>query len=379
MDCSKQLYNCKLCNFTTFNSKDYKRHELSKKHETNTKQHKLSMFKYACMGCDYRTDLIANYTRHMKSQKHLNVGNSKIVCVCGSTYKYSQGLSRHKKTCKEYLQLTKSEKKHNHVKKKQQSNWCDDGSCDDSDDDSETSESLPPNTVSKQKYLALATKFITAENKIEAAENKIEAAENKASETMKQNIMLIDVVAEQQKKLNDIIPKIGNTTNNNVNINVFLNEKCKDAVNLMDFINSIQLQMSDLEGTTDIGFVGTISNLLIDGLNQMNVTDRPIHCTDGKRDVIYVKDNDAWEKDGVGHPKIKRAIKRINRRNSCQLTKWMDDNPECNDPESHKSAKYMSILSSIVPDDEDMKVKKIIKNVAKSVILDRVTCMNNDV
>ena len=98
MDCSKQLYNCKLCNFTTFNSKDYKRHELSKKNTKQTqKQHKLSMFKYACMGCDYRTDLIANYTRHMKSQKHLNVGNSKIVCVCGSTYKYSQGLSRHKK------------------------------------------------------------------------------------------------------------------------------------------------------------------------------------------------------------------------------------------------------------------------------------------
>ena len=379
MDCSKQLYNCKLCNFTTFNSKDYKRHELSKKHETNTKQHELSMFKYACMGCDYRTDLIANYTRHMKSTKHidnsiivLNNNCVSFICVCGTEYKHGQSLSRHKKNCKKYLELTKSEKKHNHVKKKQQSNWCDDGSCDDSDDDSKTAESLPPNTVSKQKYLALATKFITAENKIEEAENK-------ATETMKQNIRLIDVVAEQQKKLNDIIPKIGNTTNNNVNINVFLNEKCKDAVNLMDFINSIQLQMSDLEGTTDIGFVGTISNLLIDGLNQMNVTDRPIHCTDGKRDVIYVKDNDAWEKDGVGHPKIKRAIKRINRRNSCQLTKWMDDNPECNDPESHKSGKYMSILSSIVPDDEDMKVKKIIKNVAKSVILDRDTCMNNDV
>jgi hypothetical protein len=237
---------------------------------------------------------------------------------------------------------------------------------------------LPPNMVSKQKYLALATKFITAENKIEAAENKIEAAENKAAETMKQNIKLIDVVADQQEKLNDIIPKIGNTTNNNVNINVFLNEKCKDAVNLMDFVNSIQLQMSDLERTNEVGFVESISSLLIDGLNQMNVTDRPIHCTDGKRDVLYVKDNDAWEKEKSGHPNIKRAISSINKRNSRQLPKWMDDNPECNDPESHKSAKYMNILSSIVPDDEEKKVKRIIKNVAKSVVLDKDTCMNDE-
>ena len=121
MDCSKQLYNCKLCKFTTFNSKDYKRHVATKKHETNTKQHELSMFKYICTECDYRTNTTAHYTRHIKSPKHLNVNNSKVKCICGASYKYSQGLCKHKKTCKEYLQLTNPEKKHNHVKKKQQS------------------------------------------------------------------------------------------------------------------------------------------------------------------------------------------------------------------------------------------------------------------
>ena len=288
----------------------------------------------------------------MKSIKHTesNISKSKTVCICGTQYKHNQSLCRHKKTCKEYLQLANPEKK--------QLPQC--------SDDSEMSDPLQPKMISKQKYMDLVTHI---------------------AETMKQNSDLINVVAQQQEKLNDIIPMIGNTTNvtnvdnsvtNNMNINVFLNEKCKDAVNLMDFVNSIQLQMSDLERTTEVGFVESISSLLIDGLNQMNVTDRPIHCTDGKRDVLYVKDNDAWEKEKSGHPNIKRAISSINKRNSRQLPKWMDDNPECNDPESHKSAKYMNILSSIVPDDEEKKVKRIIKNVAKSVVLDKDTCMNDE-
>jgi hypothetical protein len=213
MELNKTPYSCKLCNFTTFNSKDYKRHVATKKHETNTKQHELSMFKYICTECDYRTNTTAHYTRHIKSPKHLNVNNSKVICICGASYKYSQGLCKHKKTCKEYLQLTNPEKK--------QSPQC--------SDDSEMSDPLQSNMISKQKYLVLAT--------------KLDDMENMLDKITKQNTKLIDVVSQQQEKLNYIIPLVGNT--NNVDNSVILNEKCNDAVNRMDFVNSAQIQMSD--------------------------------------------------------------------------------------------------------------------------------------
>ena len=165
----------------------------------------------------------------MKSTKHidnsiivLNNNCINFICICGTEYKHGQSLSRHKKNCKEYLQLTNPEKK--------QSPQC--------SDDSEMSDPLQSNMISKQKYLVLAT--------------KLDYMENMLDKITKQNTKLIDVVSQQQEKLNYIIPLVGNP--NNVDNCVILNEKCNDAVNLMDFVNSAQIQMSDPpEMTTEPG------------------------------------------------------------------------------------------------------------------------------
>ena len=390
---SQKNYFCKYCNFTTTNLKDYKRHEQTKKHTKNSviykEEHPYDNHRYKCSVCEYGTDNSSNYNRHIKSVKHLLKTNdvsdtNKYVCICGASYKYSSSRSLHRKNCIEYTTVMESYTNNKCEFDNKESNKNKEV------DDSEISDSIDFDTsnnkegmVSQEKYLNLATKLVESESRFYDAEEKIASAVKKIAETQEQNNKLIDVVAQQQEKLNDIIPMIGNTTNNttnnNVSINVFLNEKCKDAINLMDFVNSIQLQISDLERTAELGFVDSISNLLIDGLSQMKVTDRPIHCTDGKRDVLYVKDNDSWAKDGTSHDKMKRAINKINMSNSKQLTKWVNDNPECNNSNTEKNTKYMNIISNTVAcEDEEKKVKKIIKNVAKAVVLDK-ECMNDNI
>ena len=147
----------------------------------------------------------------------------------------------------------------------------------------------------------------------------------------------------------------------------------------MDFVQSIQLQLSDLERSAEIGYVDSLSNLFIQGLNEMEVTDRPIHCTDAKRDVLYVKDNDAWEKEGSNHDKMSRAVNRLNFSNTKLIGKWVEENPDCKQMDTPQHQTYMNMLSTMTPDDEEKKRKRVIKNIAKTVFLGRDELKENKV
>ena len=170
-----------------------------------------------------------------------------------------------------------------------------------------------------------------------------------------------------------------NTTNTNshnksFNLNFFLNETCKDAMNITDFVNSIQLQLSDLERVGELGYVDGISNIIMKNLKKLDVTKRPVHCTDKKREVLYVKDEDKWEKENENKQKMRKMIKHVTHKNSKLLKDFKAKYPGCEKSESKFSDKYDKLIIEAMGgkgDNDVEKEDKIIKNIAKNVTIDK--------
>jgi uncharacterized protein YxeA len=205
-------------------------------------------------------------------------------------------------------------------------------------------------------------------------------------ELLKQNGEFKELLKDQSKQMMDIIGKggIGNTTNNtntnshNVtnknrfNLNFFLNEQCKDAMNIMDFVNTLQLQLSDLERVGELGYVKGISHIVVNKLKDLDIHKRPIHCSDLKRETMYVKDQDIWEKESEKKDKLSKMIKHVAHKNQKQIGTWQDENPDYRDSESIKSEEYLKIVGEsmcgLTNDDEsECYTNKIIKCIAKEV------------
>lgn len=394
VDIETQMFACEACKYVTTNRKDYKRHMVTTKHIKNTDFTPVpEPQKFVCETCEYVTTNWSNYNRHTHSKKHattvyMETFGDAHLCVCGRVYKHKQSIYKHRRTCVEHINMKAdidcgaSDPVCTMDSGSESVETAETAESDQTVESVQTAESVESDQTAESGSNNMATDGIPLCIDIDNLDDDHIPREayiklvNQLIDVTDKNNRLVETVMTQQDKINDIIPKIGNTTNNQVNINVFLNEKCKDAPNIMDFVNSIQLQLKDLENTGKIGYVDSISNLLIDELNQMKITERPIHCTDGKRDVLYVKDNDVWGKESGDNEKMKRAIRRVNTTNSKQIATWMAENPECSDGDSAQNATYMKILdNTVVCDDEDKKVRKIIKNVARSVILDKDTCM----
>jgi len=164
-----------------------------------------------------------------------------------------------------------------------------------------------------------------------------------------------------------------NSHNKTFNRQIFLNETCKDAMNLTDFINSIDLQLSDLESVGKLGFVNGISNILIKNLNAMDVTKRPVHCSDTKREVMYVKEDGKWEKDEEDNAKLRKAIKKLAFNNSKLLPVYRKKYPDCENPFSQKSDVYNKLVIEAFggKNDDLINENKIIKNVVKETGIDK--------
>jgi hypothetical protein len=163
-----------------------------------------------------------------------------------------------------------------------------------------------------------------------------------------------------------------NTTNNNqFNLSIFLNETCKNAINFSEFIDNIQVSYDDLENNAKMGFVEGITKIIMDNLKQLELNDRPIHCTDVKRETIYVKEEDQWEKD-QSKEVIQKGIQELTRKNMCQLSEWREENPEYNDLDSDLSERSIVMQqSSMAGSNRDKFYPKIIKNIAKETIIEK--------
>jgi hypothetical protein len=279
---------------------------------------KKSQYKYYCDLCDYGCTQKNDFNKHINTKKH-NAPKSKkmlqenhiFTCHCGKEYKHRQSFNRHKRTC--------NYEKNNEIKidKKEEEN-----------------------------YKELLHSVI------------------------KQN-------TELQKTITDLIPKIGNTTNSNnninqkFNINVFLNEECKDALTMEQFIDKIEVTMGNLLLTKNKGIDEGISNIFIENMSKLSLYERPMHCTDTKRDTIYIKsevengDEGQWTKD-TDKDKIKRAIKRIESKQHKNLGIWMEEHPGWEEDASLQE-EYLDLMRSCT---KDVKDQKIIKNVCNVVKID---------
>jgi hypothetical protein len=169
-----------------------------------------------------------------------------------------------------------------------------------------------------------------------------------------------------------------NTTNNidkSFNLNLFLNETCKNAMNITDFVSSIQFNLEDLEITGRKGYIEGISNIILKNLNRLEQYLRPIHCSDYKREVLYIKDNNKWEKECETKPILINAIKCIANGNIKQIKEWKNKNPDCTDSDSKKNNLYLKIVSNsmngITEEESQKNLSKIISNVAKEVVIDK--------
>lgn len=288
---------------------------------------------FFCENCNFITDNKKDYRRHLGTSKHARLSENndyttelpkktqkynKFTCLCGKEYNDRAGLWRHKKICQE-------------IEKKEEIK----------NDNEVVLLLLKENLEFKQMMM----------------------------EQNKQNI-------ELQKQLLDLaketkITTINNNTNNNkFNMNIFLNEKCKDALNIMDFVNSLQLQLQDLEKTSELGYVNGISRIFINGLKQLDVYKRPIHCSDSKRETLYVKDNDTWEKEDTDKKKITRAIRHVSIRNAKQVSEWTKENKSYSDSTSKKNDKYLKIVSE-ANGGEPEELNKIIKNISTIVVINK--------
>jgi len=193
---------------------------------------------------------------------------------------------------------------------------------------------------------------------------------------------IIDLIKEQQTAIAELSlnPIIHNSCNNKIihnktfNIQVFLNEQCKDALNISEFVQSIKLQLSDLETTGRLGYVAGISNIFLNNLKQLDTHQRPIHCSDLKREVIYIKDEDQWSKEEDEITiKLQNVIKQVANKNIKQIPEWVKQHPNCTDSDSKKNTTYLNIVSNSMSgstkEEQSKNINQIIKNLVKEVFI----------
>ena len=305
---------------------------------------------FVCEICDFKCFKSCDYERHITTAKHqnrtkLNVFTPKnaadVFCCkyCNKEYKVRNSLWYHEKKCKN---------------------------------------SEENNKITEENIV------LTTEEKEESYEEKQQKTEEELKELKTMFIKMIEINQDLQKQIVELAKEsksiinsnnTTNTTNNNkFNLQIFLNEKCKDAFNITDFINGINVGFKDFENFGKIGYIGSISNIFIRELKELDVYKRPIHCSDLKREVIHVKDNNTWIKDEE-KKQMKRAIKLIEHKNIKLIPDWVKANPEAENYTSKKHDEYNKMLGSVMgemeDEDNERNYEKIIKNVAKETLIDK--------
>tara|TARA_B100000482_G_scaffold27611_1_gene17757 strand:+ start:309 stop:908 length:600 start_codon:yes stop_codon:yes gene_type:complete len=181
---------------------------------------------------------------------------------------------------------------------------------------------------------------------------------------------MMNQLKEQSDIIKEMIPKLGNNTNNNFNINVFLDEQCSDAINMSEFIESLKIKMDDIQFTSTNGLVEGVCSVFLNGLKELGMNQRPIHCTDIKRETLYIKDNNEWEREN-GKGKLKTAINDVASKQRTAIIEWRNENPNWNETDKGKE-EYIQLMQNLMIDiTQESNENKIIKNIAKQTIIDK--------
>jgi hypothetical protein len=308
-----------------------------------------------CSKCDYSTSRLNDYNKHLLTRKHnygkeatseatasnINLAEKKILyCNCGKTYLDRTGLWRHKKKCNINDGVIYKNNLDEHI-------------------------SIAVNDVIKEY---------------------INDTDNKQHELMMQ---LIKNQTDLQSVMKDIIKSgITNTNTNNINntntinshnktfnLHMYLNETCKNAMNLSDFVETIKPTLEELELTGRVGYAKGISHIFTSRLDVVNKEENPIQCTDGKREILYIKENNIWNKEDEGKPLLTKAIKMITHKNLCNISEWQKMYPDCTNSESRKNDTYLKIVLNSMPGGTDeettLNYEKIMSSVAKNTVIDK--------
>jgi hypothetical protein len=196
---------------------------------------------------------------------------------------------------------------------------------------------------------------------------------------MKENSEFKQLLIDQNKQMIELAKNAGNnnnnTTNNSFNLNLFLNETCKNALNIMDFVSQLQIGVSDVEETGRLGFADGISKIFINGLKDLDISNRPVHCSDPKREILYIKNNNEWNKENDERTILTNAIKHVANKNMKQISEWTKQHPDCKDSDSKFNDKYLKIMyesvSGSTKEETNKNYNKIIRNIAKSVVIEK--------
>jgi hypothetical protein len=354
--------------------------------------------KFYCKICDYGTCKKTNYNTHIISIKHKRVTDNYIkgqksaeiqptiskhlsepdnfICSCGKEYKHRQGLWRHRKTCSTEHTVPSDATSLLPFAK---------GNGGSSDIPIELileviKQSKEVQNVLIEQNKELQKQLLEHSNKLLENENRLLENENRLLENENRLLEKDNQLIEQNKQILEIAKKpniINNNSNNKTSFNLqfFLNETCKDAMNIVDFVNSLKLTNNDFETTGKLGFVNGISRIFINKLKKMDVIRRPLHCTDVKRETVYIKDNDAWEKETDEKKKLNWVVNRIAQLNLNQIQQWQQEYPDSvknNTPDNEKFTELALVALGGRGEDEIVKFNdKIMKNVLKEVILSR--------
>jgi hypothetical protein len=292
---------------------------------------------YACENCNIITNNKKDYNNHISTSKHIkNIQEYKIsqefICDCGKQYTYYSGLYKHKKKCTY----------------------------------------TPPMNSDVSSLTNLFLEVV--KNNTEIQKQEISDFKNLILEMMKSNTELQTQMWEVCKNSsNHTTHNTNNSHNKTFNMQFFLNEQCKDAMNIKDFVDSFQLQFADLERIGEIGYVDGISELIINKLNEMDIYKRPIHCSDTKRDIMYVRAENVWEKETNGHSRLRLFIKQITHKNIKLIPLWAETHPQAKDHQHPLNDNYLGMVSQAMGGRGNLEESenKIIKRIAKTVYIDK--------
>jgi hypothetical protein len=305
--------------------------------------------KFYCEKCDYKCSNKGDFNKHTQSKKHNTTNTTNIQpkksqthkCSCGKEYEYRASLFNHKKKCVPSTpQQEEPTPSHDDIQ-------------------------VPTNLIFELiKQNQEFKQMLVDQNK---------QLYEKHEENIDLQKQLLDVVKDG-KTINNTMSN-SNNNNKTFNLNFFLNETCKDAMNMKDFIKSLELSLPELEKMGEVGFAEGMSRVFVNRLNSLDITKRPIHCSDVKREIIHIKDDNKWERDNANLDRLRKIIKQLTHKNILRVDDWKKANPGCTEYNSRKNDQYLKInMEAIGPVDEE-EVKrdfgKIIRKVAENTAIDK--------
>jgi hypothetical protein len=328
---------------------------------------------FSCEKCLYKCSKQSEWVRHISTQKHIDdKKNATIVTQkapqqftcpnCSKHYSYRQGLSLHRKKCAATTFTCNCGKNYS------------------------TRSGLWKHHKADACIMHIAANPVTTtpidSSLIDALIKENAEFKNVLIDVVKSNAEFQKQIMTEMHNHYERPPPVTinnsshmhNSNNKTFNLQFFLNEECKDAMNIMDFVDSFSLQLSDLESVGKLGYVEGMSKIIINKLNELEVHKRPIHCSDAKRDIMHIKDNNRWEKESADNARIRRAIKYISKKNSNLLVEWSDAHPGSKHINDKANDDYMQLIVQAMGGSGDMNgnENKIIKKIAKEVLIDKI-------